>query len=147
MDGTGNLMQQKTCIFFSIPPVTCFLTFSSGPGRQHHRCDGAIRSVTQLKGLKQEFLPSHWLSSRICFKQTLYDAWVNGARQGHSSKNITFRCPWHLPFKHACRAVAAWNSQHLVATVSFTGTLGRLCYYPTQLGYCEYPSFAHVLDF
>lgn len=109
----------------------------SGPGRQHHRCDGAIRSVTQLNGpLKQEFLRPHWLSSRICFKPLwCLSQWCTTRTfiQKYYVAGVHDTCPVCLP---RCSCV----QQHLVATVSFTGTLGRFCYHLTQLGYSECPS-------
>lgn len=131
----------KTC-FFSLIPHDTFDVFS-GPRRQHHRCDGAIRSVTQLNGpLKQDFLPSHWLSSRICFKPLwCLSQWCTTRTfiQKYYVAGVHDTCPACLP---RCSCV----QQHLVATVSFTGTLGRFCCHLTQLGSCECPS-SHLIDF
>ena len=120
----------------------------SGPGRQHHRCNGAIRSVTQRSTVHffaRIFYHLIWLSSRICFKPLwCLSQWCTTRTfihfiQKYYVAGVHDTCPACLP---RCSCV----QQHLVATVSFTGTLGRLCYHLTQLGSCECPS-SHLIDF
>lgn len=92
--------------------------------------------------LSKTFYHLIWLSSRICFNPLwCLSQWCTTRTfiQKYYVAGVHDTCPACLP---RCSCV----QQHLVATVSFTGTLGRLCYHLTQLGSCECPS-SHLIDF